>query len=166
MLGLPLALALTANARTDSNTDPVIQQALDILGQRVNPIKVVEPADYDSINLPKALQPSTAKAVGFRVWRGKRPDEPIYVNRQSNTYQNALNRQSPADALMLASTLAHEQTHETEHGDIGEGAAMRKQADFIQSRMPDLLKNEDDYRRIQHYLRQINARANKLLNRW
>jgi len=149
--------------RTMEHEDPVIQRALKLLGQAVNPVQVVEPQDYNSINLPGALHDQASKAVGFRVWRGEQPDEPIFVNKKSTVYDKASNpRSGNLEALLLASTLAHEQIHDTERGEVGEGAALRKQADFLRSKLKTI-RTPDERRSLEHYLRVIDERANQRL---
>ncbi len=154
-----------APERTAEHEDPVIQRALALLGEPVNPVRVVTPRDYDSIRLPRALHRSTSASAAFRVWRGQVPDAPIYVNRSRAVYTLAAREHTSRwPDLLLASTLLHEQIHQTEGDEIGEGAALRKQADFIRSRFNAL--NEADARRgASVYLNVIEQRANEMLKR-
>jgi hypothetical protein len=137
----PLLQELVAREieRTRKNSDPTIQRALDILGQDVNPVKVV-PWDevkrlYDEAGYP--VTPKEEKEKRERLGAFRRPNDPnIYISGEAKEYRRAV--KNPKDigaALILAGILAHEQTHETEKGPDSEWATRRKESDFLQSKL-------------------------------
>jgi hypothetical protein len=114
-------------ARSTSHEDPTIQRALTVLGQGVNPIKVVSPEETSAIYAKYGKQPSEG-VLGFRA-PGDKKDVNIYINSESNLYKQA--KRSPLAQTLLAGTLAHEQVHNTD----GEEAARRIESDFLRSQM-------------------------------
>lgn len=160
---LAVLLARNETARTAVHTDPTIQRALTLLAQPVNPVRLVTPNDYDAIGLPKPLHPFTSKQSGFRVRRGETADPDIFINKDSPLYKAAQNTQNQIAATVLASTIAHEQTHSTEHGSVGERAAQRIQADWLRTQVGNLPPRERD--RLWAYIRELDAGANNTPDR-
>ena len=123
--------------RTRTHEDPVIQRALSMLNDAINPVQVVDPAEivriYEQYGIRPARRNFTDDVIAFRAPTAAGAADPnIYVNRSSAQYKTA--KRDPWSALKLAATLAHEQTHNTERGIEGERAARRIEADFIRSR--------------------------------
>lgn len=146
-------------ARTLWHDDPVIQQALAIVGQPVNPVAVADP---EEIRLLYARLPGIgAPPRGLDAFRapGDASDPQIYVNRNSPIYRRAAAAPSILAVLKLAATLVHEQVHNTD----GESAACRLQADFVRSRMSGVPWRQRAEAR--HYLEGLDARARALAAR-
>lgn len=141
--------------RSIHHDDPVIQQALIVVGQPVNPVKAVGLGEIREIYARVRAGAPPAGLIAFRA-TGDRSDLSIYVNRDSSVYKDAARSSSALGLLKLAATLVHEQVHNTD----GEFAAYRLQSDFLRSRLSSLSRRQqDDARR---YLRGLDARANGL----
>ena len=147
--GLTLWLPVTAVAngfvrrpdvsRTLHHEDPVIERALTELGQPLNRIAVISPAEIRRIYVRAGAGWPSPGLEAFRSPLD--PGDPtIYVNREAPAYKMAARARSAFDLLKLASILVHEQVHNT---DI-EFAAYRLQADFIRSRLRKLPGQERD----------------------
>lgn len=127
--------------RTSQHADPVIQRALGVLGQAINPIRVVGSDDiqgvYNNAGLQLSEQGLTSRKTnmgGFRL-----PNDPtIYINSGSKHYKAARDTGNLGAAIILAGILAHEQTHNTELGSEGERAARQIEADFLRSKLTGL----------------------------
>ncbi len=135
--------------------DPVIQQALNVIGQPVNPVKVVGAREIREIY---ARVRAGAPPAGLNAFRatGDASDPSIYVNRDSLVYKDAARTSSVFGLLKLAATLVHEQVHNTD----GEFAAYRLQSDFVRSRLSSLPPRQQEEAR--RYLQGLDARANGL----
>jgi hypothetical protein len=119
-------------ARTMEHADPVIRRALQFVGQALNPIRVLIPAEARATYARYGRTPSSMM-MAFRA-----PGDPnIYISCESDAYRKARNNDSLA-LLQLAATLAHEQVHGTEAGEEGERAARRIEADFIRSKLKNV----------------------------
>jgi hypothetical protein len=139
--------------RTTEHHDPVIRQALALLGQAVNPVKVVGPEEVPETyrRWGSFLSPPS----GLNAFRGpdRRCDPYIYVSRGARVYRASAAKPSPINLLKLAATLAHEQVHNSD----GEHAAYRLQSDFVRSRIRSLSWRHRG--EAQHYLGELDARA-------
>ena len=136
-------------ARSAEHEDPVIQRALKLLGQAINPIKVVGHGEVENIYREAAPQRMKTKADKERLWGVagfRRPydtemeDPNIYINKNHERYGNAKQKRDILAQMQLAGTLVHEQIHNTEVGEAGEGAARRKEADWFRSQIDKLPK--------------------------
>lgn len=139
--------------RTIEHDDPVIRQALRLLGQPVNPVKLVGTQELRAIyrGWGSFLQPPRGLVAVRGADRACNPH--IYVNRDARVYQAAVAKPSPINLLKLAATLAHEQVHNSD----GEYAAYRLQSDFVRSRVGGLpWRYRDEAGR---YLRELDERA-------
>lgn len=116
--------------RSRQHPDPTIQRALDIVAQDLNPIQVVTPR---------------APVHGWRQPDGDSDtlDPNIYINPKSDRYKGAKNPKNALAQVLLASTLVHEQIHNTDRRSVGEAAARRKQADFLISKLDTLTSKQD-----------------------
>lgn len=142
--------------------DPVIAQALKILGQQVNPVEVVGPDDYERINMPPELRDQATQKIGFRLNRGGQADPSIYINRTNPLYAAAGSGNKLAQTIM-AGTLAHEHTHNTESGEIGEGAARRIEADWLRTQTQNFKGKELEA--LLQYIQKADQIANAILKR-
>lgn len=141
--------------RTMHHDDPVIQRALVVVGQPVNPIRVVGLQEIREIYARLRAGAPPAGLTAFRA-TGDASDPSIYVNSDSHVYRGAARRPSALGLLRLAATLVHEQVHNTD----GEFAAYRLQSDFVRSRLNSLpWRQQEEARR---YLRGLDARAQAL----
>lgn len=131
--------------------DPVIHRALVVVGQPLNPVRVVGIREIREIYARLRAGAPPAGLNAFRAAAGS--DGPIYVNRDSEVYRSAARRPSPLDLLRLAATLIHEQVHNTD----GEHAAYRLQSDFVRSRLNSLPWGQQAEAR--RYLHRLEARA-------
>lgn len=124
---LVLLMPLPAAADRGPLEDPVVREALRILAQPLNPVRVLSAPEVREIyrRTTGALPPAGLNA--FRITG----DRNIYVNAESEVYSHAARKRTAFDLLRLAATLLHEQVHETD----GEYAARRLQADFVRSRL-------------------------------
>lgn len=139
--------------RTSQHADPAIHQALVIVGQPLNPVRV---ADTEEIRQLYARAPGVgAPPPGIDAFRapGDVNDPHIYVNRESPVYRAAAGTSSSLAILVLAGTLVHEQVHNTDR----EPAARRVQADFVRSRLGHVRRQERDA--AQRYLERLELRA-------
>ncbi len=148
MMGDPLLEELAQRdlaARSSAHSDPVIQRALGLVGQGLNPIQVVGVPDIEQIyreSAPGAVGSDGARRrLGF-VMALRRPDDQIdpniYVNKEAPAYKTARNPKDALAGLKLASILLHEQIHNTDD----ERTARIKQADFFRSRMGSLPQSQ------------------------
>lgn len=119
---------------TIEHDDPVIRQALRLLGQPVNAVKVVGSQELLEIyrGWGGGLQPPRGLIAVRAVDRACDPH--IYINREARVYRTAVAKPSPIALLKLAATLVHEQAHNSD----GEYAAYRLQSDFVRSRIAGL----------------------------
>ena len=142
----------THNLRsTPRHNDPVIDSALAVVGQPVNPVELVGSEDIKKIF---ARLNAGAPPIGLNAFRPMVGSlEPIYVNRDSALYRTAARRRSALALLQLAATIVHEQVHNSD----GEHAAYRVQSDFVRSRVPTLPAREQA--EAQRYLRALDSRA-------
>lgn len=129
-------------ARTTESSDPVVQRALLVANQPLNP---VQPTPFDEIikiyeqaGSPMSIQKKTQKRDGLGGFRLLN-DPKIYVNQDSIDFNNAKKNKPAFDAIM-ASILLHEQVHNTETGKEGEFPAHRLQADFLKSKIAEMDK--------------------------
>ncbi len=139
-------------SRTLTHEDSVIQRALLVLGQPVNPIRVVEPREIGRIYARAGVGPPPEGLTAFRAPHDAN-DPHIYVNQRSLVYQNAVRTPSAMTLLILAGTLVHEQVHNTDR----ELAAYRLQADFVRGRLQSLPRRDHDAAR--RHVEQLDARA-------
>jgi hypothetical protein len=140
--------------RRTQHDDPAIQQALTVLGQAVNPVRVLGEAQIREIyTRTLGTDPLPAGLNAFRVPRGAN-DPNIYVNKESMVYTRAASKASAVALLKLAATLAHEQVHNTD----GEFAAYRLQSDLVRSRLKSVPRLQQD--EVRKYLQNLDARAN------
>jgi hypothetical protein len=134
------------------HADAAIHQALLVLGQPINPIRVIGVEEIAEFYSKGGLEDPPPGLLAFRSpvdWT----DPTIYVNQASSVYLQATQKASPLTVLRLAATLAHEQVHNTD----GEMAAYRLQADFVRSRLKDVSwREKEDASR---YLAELDARA-------
>lgn len=141
--------------RTLVHDDPVIQEALLVVGQPLNPIEVVDGQRIRDLYMHEAGIRPTSGLDAFRA-PGTAADPYIYVNRASVIYRSAARRSSTLARLKLAAVLVHEQVHNTDR----EFAACRLQADFFRSRLH--LVPGRDLSAARHYLEGLEARARAL----
>lgn len=141
------ALAMTLMLRELQQTDdPAIRSALEIVGQQLNPVRVIGPDAIQKHYAGRDEVPSP-DMVAFRM-----PQDPyIYVNSESKQYNKA--KKNKAARVALAGSLVHEQIHNTD----GEEAARRKEADFLESKMRDVPVN--DRRNMQLRIMAMNTLA-------
>lgn len=133
-----------------------IEQAIVVLGQTVNPVRVVGATQIRELYTRMAAasrQPHELNA--FRVLAGA-ADPRIYVNRDSAVFRTAARKPSALAILKLAGTLAHEQVHNTD----GEFAASRLQADFVRSKLESLPRPQREDARA--YLQGLEAKVQAL----
>lgn len=142
----------TGTAGAGPHADPVIQRALVVLGQPMNPIKVVGLQDIREMF---ARMRAGAPPAGLNAFRAT-GDANVYVNRDSPVYERAARLASALDWLVLAATLVHEQVHNTD----GEFAACRRQSDFVRSRLHTVPARQQQA--AARYLRGLDARAHAL----
>jgi len=116
--------------RTRKHEDPAVQRALDIAGQDLNPVKLVDPMEAQAIYSKTIDAKPSPKLQGFRAPQSTDPT--IYVNRESNVYKNAAkNPNNKLAQLLLASLLIHEQTHDEGSSEL---VPQRFEADFLRSK--------------------------------
>lgn len=139
--------------RTVEPGDPTVRQALDYLGQRIDPIEVVSLAEATALygRVPRAGAPSPG-VNAFRLPLDGAISG-IFVNRESVTYRLAARRPTVLRLLRLAATLLHEQVHRSD----GEHAAYRLQADFVRSRLRQVPRRERA--EAERYLEGLETRA-------
>ncbi len=133
-----------------------IEQAIVVLGQTVNPVRVVGATQIHELYARMAAarrQPHELNA--FRALGGA-ADPQIYVNRDSAVFRTAARKPSALAILKLAATLAHEQVHNTD----GELAAYRLQADFVRSKLESLPRSQREDARA--YLQGLEAKVQAL----
>lgn len=135
--------------RSMTHEDAVIQRAMSLLGQPVNPVQVVSQSDVEAIYREAAPERVKNRQDEIRLWGVggfRRPndeeDPNIYINKNHELYRRAKDKGDNLGNLLMAATLAHEQTHNTEHGNEGERAARRIESDFLRSRI-DTLPSHD-----------------------
>ena len=139
------------------HADPVIHHALLVLGQPINPIRVIGPEEIAEIYSNHGIEDPPPGLLAFRS-PVDATDPTIYVNRASNIYLLATRKASSLNVLKLAATLAHEQVHNTD----SEMAAYRLQADFVRSRLEEVTwREKEDASR---YLAELDARARVLVS--
>ena len=130
-----------------------VRQAIMVLGQNVNPVKVLDAEQINDIYArAAAAPPHLLELTAFRA-RGVVTDPHIYVNRESAIYRAAINKPSALTILKLAATLAHEQVHNTD----GELAAYRLQADFVLSKLESVPRRHR--KEACAYLQSLEAKA-------
>jgi hypothetical protein len=115
--------------RSLQHSDPVIQRALVLVGQPLNPIRVAGPRLIQRLysRVTEALPPPTLQA-----FRSGDPRDPlIYVYGRSAVYDDAAYQQTLLADLKLAAVLVHEHVHNTDR----EPAALRMEADFFRSQL-------------------------------
>lgn len=143
-------------ARAMHHADAVIHHALFVLGQPINPIRVLGSEEIAEIYSKGGIEHPPHGLLAFRS-PVDATDPTIYVNRASNIYLLATRKASSLNVLKLAATLVHEQAHNTD----SEMAAYRLQADFVRSRLEDVpWREKEDARR---YLAELDARARALV---
>jgi hypothetical protein len=105
------AVSRTEASRTLTHEDSVIQRALLVLGQPVNPIRVVEPREIGLLYARAGVGPLPEGLTAFRAPRDA-SDPHIYVNQRSLVERgpNAV----AITLLILAGTLVHEQVHNSD----------------------------------------------------
>jgi hypothetical protein len=139
--------------RPDEQADPTIRHALRLLGQSLNPVRVLGEAQIREMyaRIPGVV----LRSAGLNAFRAPgTPNDPyIYVNGESVVYKRASKQPSALAVLMLAATLAHEQVHNTD----GEAAAYRLQSDFVRSQQGSVPARQQD--ELRQYLQTIDARA-------
>jgi hypothetical protein len=124
-----------------------------VLGQKVNPVKVLDAEQINDIYArAAAAPPHLLELTAFRA-RGVVTDPHIYVNRDSAIYRAATSKPSALKILKLAATLAHEQVHNTD----GELAAYRLQADFVRSKLEGVPRRQR--KDACAYLQSLEAKA-------
>ena len=124
-----------------------------VLGQNVNPVKVLDAEQINDIYArAAAAPPHLLELTAFRA-RGVVTDPHIYVNRESAIYRAAINKPSALTILKLAATLAHEQVHNTD----GELAAYRLQSDFVRSKLEGVPRRQR--KDACAYLQSLEAKA-------
>lgn len=149
-------------ARTQRHQDPAIQSALDIVNQALNPVKVVTPKEIVDIYAQRGIakrEPQIERdVIGLRApWaQGQEHDPHLYINGASKQYQKAA-KGSDLQQLLLAASLVHEQTHETERGDVGERAARAIESSFLESKLGTVGPN--DQVKLKELIAQLNALA-------
>lgn len=124
--------------RTQKHGDPVIQRALGVLGQPINPVKVVDfetaigmyPEGGRQLSKQGLQQRRDGGLGGFRNPADKN-DPNLYITSSSREYKAAQNDKDDGAVAILAGMLVHEQTHNTD----GESAAYRKESDFLRSKL-------------------------------
>ena len=141
--------------RTMRHDDSAIQQALIVLGQAINPIRVVSPEEIREIYARAGIGEPPAGLHAFRAQRDM-SDPNIYVNKNSPVYRNAARKPSALSVLKLAAMLAHEQLHNTD----GEFAAYRVQSDFFRSKLNGMPWRQREAAR--QHLQELDARARSL----
>jgi hypothetical protein len=141
--------------RSVHHPDPVIERALAIVGQPLNPVTVAGAEDIRRL-YSRALDAGPPEGLDAFRAPGDASDPRIYVNRDSPIYRRAARSPSALVVLQLAATLAHEQVHNTDR----EFAAARLQADFVRSRLDRLPRRERDAAR--RYLERLEGRARAL----
>ena len=151
-----LAAGLVSLLVVEGHHHPAIQQALAVVGQTVNPIRVVGSAQIRELYAGRAgVSPPGPGLNAFRA-PGNPADPHIYVNEDSAIYRTAVEKPSPLALLTLAATLVHEQVHNTD----AELAAYRLQADFVRSRLPRLPWRQREAGRA--YLERLDGKAQAL----
>lgn len=131
--------------------DAVIDLALAIIGQPVDPVELVGRHDIREIFARLRAGAPPRELNAFRPAIGSH--EPIYVNRDSAVYRSAARHPSGLFLLQLAATIVHEQVHNSD----GEHAAYRVQSDFVRSRLHSLPARQQV--QAQQYLRALDSRA-------
>lgn len=148
--------AETPELHTESLVEPnhhAVRQAIAVLGQKVNPVKVLDAEQINDIYArAAAAPPHLLELTAFRA-RGVVTDPHIYVNRDSAIYRAATNKPSVLAILKLAATLAHEQVHNTD----GELAAYRLQSDFVRSKLESVPRRQR--KEACAYLQSLEAKA-------
>jgi hypothetical protein len=134
--------------------DAVIDLALAVIGQPVNPVELVDAQEIERIFARLRAGAPPTGLIAFRPAIGSR--EPIYVSRDSDVYRSAARQRSPLALLRLAATIVHEQVHNSD----GEHAAYRVQSDFVRSRLHTLPARQQG--RARQYLRVLESRAASL----
>jgi hypothetical protein len=137
--------------RSLTHSDPVIQRALMLIGQPLNPIRVA------GSGLVKRLYARVSGAhppPGLEAFRSGDPQDPlIYVYRGSYVYAEAASEPTLLADIKLAATLIHEQVHNTDR----EAAALRLQADFFRSQLRRITPHS--WAAARRYLSRLDARA-------
>jgi hypothetical protein len=134
----------------------LIRQAMVVLDQNVNPVKIVGAEQIAEIYARAAAAPRPPLGLNAFRMRGVITDPHIYVNSDSAIYKAAAVKPSNLTILKLAATLAHEQVHNTD----GDFAAYRLQSDFVRSKLNTLPRRQREEARA--YLQQIEAKARAL----
>lgn len=116
--------------RTMDHWDVAVRQALVMLGQPLNPVRVVTPDRIRELYWRTGMGDPPPELQAFRA-PGDLSDPHIYVNADAVVYREALSKPSAVNTLKLAATLVHEQVHNTDR----EFAAYRLESDFVRSRL-------------------------------
>ena len=116
--------------RESTHTDPVIGRALAILGQSINPVRLVGFAELRKVYLQAQVGEPPAGILAFRH-PGERDDPAIYLNADSMAYRAAARAPSAIATLRIAAILVHEQVHNSDD----DAAAYQLQADFVRDRL-------------------------------
>ena len=153
---IAIAAGLVSLLEVEGHHHLAIQQALAVVGQAVNPVKVVGSSQIQALyaGMPGVRSPGT----GLNAFRapGNPADPYIYVNEESAIYRTAVEKPSPLALLALAATLVHEHVHDTD-SDL---AAYRVQSDFVRSRLSSLPRQQRQAGRA--YLERLDAKAQAL----
>ena len=126
-----LSLMSSTPASVDDPTIAKVKQAF-FKDTQMPPVKVVSAGDYEGIGLPAELREGAKGKVGFRVFRGDKPDDSIYVNRHSKLYQQAADSNDIYNLLLLAGHLTHENEHSQSRD---ERDAYNAEAKFLRDNM-------------------------------
>ena len=135
--------------------DSTIQHALIVIGQPVNPIRVMSSEAISKIYAGAGVGDPPAGLDAFRAPHD-RADPNIYVNEDSLAYRNAMSNPSAVGRLKLAAILLHEQVHNTD----GEFAAYSLQSDFVRSKLNGLPSRHRQ--EATRYLQQLDATVRAL----
>jgi hypothetical protein len=130
---LPALVRRDDTVRTMDHEDVAVRQALVMLGQPVNPVRVVTSDRIRELYWRTGMGDPPPGLHAFRA-PGDMSDPHIYVNADSTVYREAVSKPSAVNMLKLAASLVHEQVHNTDR----EFAAYRLQSDFVRSRLKSL----------------------------
>jgi hypothetical protein len=147
-----LILPMTGESveRSMHHEDRVVERALALIGQQVNPVAVVNRAAIREIysRIPGAGTPPPG-LNGFRV----AGDPALYINRDSDVYAAAAQDGSPFAILRLAAVIVHEQGHDGG----SELDACRAQLDLVRRLASTVPQREST--RLQQYRDALEART-------
>jgi len=140
----PFASLLTPRSevpRTGTHADPAVQRALNLIDDPLNPVQLLTAEELREVYRRHGydLGQRGGDIIAFRAPNASGVYDPhIYLNADAERIRNARTDPSPLNDLLLAGTLVHEQTHNTESGPQGELAAMQLEMDYLASQVPTL----------------------------